>query len=183
MKIQYKYKILLFLICICNYNRFKYFFFEDKQINKTSYIEFKHINKIINVTNNIIKKNDYILSKKGPRLNRKETISKLKYYKNFMGDIESYNHTHIYSSNVYWCWLQGIDNAPELYKATLNTVKHECYGHNIIIINNTNFDKYVRFPSFILEKYKNKYFSDTHFSDLLRLELLNMVELGLTLLF
>ena len=42
----------------------------------------------------------------------------------------------------------------------------------LIIINNTNLKQYIRFPSFIIEKFQKKEFSNTHFSDLLRLELL-----------
>ena len=42
----------------------------------------------------------------------------------------------------------------------------------MIIINKTNLYKYVKFPSFILEKHKKNIIDNTHFSDLLRLELL-----------
>ena len=97
---------------------------------------------------------------------------KKKYYENFLKDIVFYNHTHIYSDNIYWCWLQGEDNTPDLYKATLNSIKKICANHTIIIINETNMNKFIKFPSFILEKYKNGLFHKTHFSDLLRLELL-----------
>ena len=105
--------------------------------------------------------------------NIKETIdSKIKYYENFIEDIKTYNHTHIFSDNIYWCWLQGISNAPKLYKTTFKSVKKNCKNHNIIIINNTNLKEYIRFPSFIKEKFKNNNIDKTHFSDLLRLELL-----------
>ena len=98
--------------------------------------------------------------------------TKLKYYENYIENIPDYNHTHIYSDNIYWCWLQGLNNAPELYKATFNSVKNNCINHNIIIINQTNLYQYIKFPSFILEKYNKKIIDNTHFSDLLRLELL-----------
>ena len=98
--------------------------------------------------------------------------SKINYYQNFINDTLTYEHTHIYSNNIYLCWLQGIDNAPDLYKATINSVKKNCNNHNIIIINKTSLYKYVKFPSFILEKYNKNVISNTHFSDLLRLELL-----------
>ena len=98
--------------------------------------------------------------------------SKLEYYKKFSLDNKIYQHTHIYSNNIYWCWMQGIDKAPILYQATFNSVKKNCNKHNIIIVNQTNINQYVKFPSYILEKYNLKLFSDTHFSDLLRLELL-----------
>lgn len=98
--------------------------------------------------------------------------SKVKYYEHFQNSIPIYNHTHIYSDNIYWCWLQGLDNAPKLYKATLNSVKKNCANHKILIINETNIDYYVKLPSYITEKFNKGIFSKTHFSDLLRLELL-----------
>ena len=47
-----------------------------------------------------------------------------------------------------------------------------CKDFNIIIINETNMYNYIKFPTYIIEKYKKKYITPTHFSDLLRLELL-----------
>ena len=134
-----------------NFKRLRLYFFNNKQI-------------IINDRNNLETKDS----------NHKVSIidSKIKYYENFINDIQIYNHTHIYSNNIFWCWLQGFNNAPELYKANFNTVKNYCVNHNIIIINQTNFYKYVKFPHFILEKYNKKIIDNTHFSDLLRLELL-----------
>lgn len=103
---------------------------------------------------------------------KSELNSKINYYENYIGNIPTYEHTHLHSDNIYWCWFQGFDNAPDLYKATFNSIKKNCVNHNIIIINETNFNKYIKFPSFILEKFKRKIFTRTHLSDLLRLELL-----------
>ena len=98
--------------------------------------------------------------------------SKIKYYKKYIDNIPFYQHSHVYTNNIYWCWLQGRDNAPKLYQTTFNSVKNNCHKHNIIIINQTNINEYVKFPSYIIEKYKNNMITNTHFSDLLRLELL-----------
>ena len=43
----------------------------------------------------------------------------------------------------------------------------------MIIINETNINEYVNIPNYIMDKYKKGIFTPTHFSDLLRLELLN----------
>ena len=100
--------------------------------------------------------------------------SKIKYYEKYINNIQFYKHTHIYSDNIYWCWFKGIENAPKLYQATFNSVKNivNSNNHNLIIINQTNMNHYVRFPSYILEKYEKKLITDTHFSNFLRLELL-----------
>ena len=110
--------------------------------------------------------------KKIPNHKNRNIESKINYYKQYGNNIEKYQHTHIYSDNIYWCWFQGINNAPKLYQATFNSVSINCNKHNIIVINKTNINQYVKFPSYILEKYEQKLFTDTHFSDLLRLELL-----------
>ena len=102
----------------------------------------------------------------------KDFESKINYYKNYTENIKFYPHTHIYSDNIYWCWFKGLEKAPKLYQAAYFSVKNNCNKHNIIIINETNIYQYVKFPSYILEKYEAHLFSDTHFSDLLRLELL-----------
>ena len=134
-------------------------------------ITLKNIYNFIKGTN-IINNKKTELKKDSLHSERINIDSKLKYYENFLNDIQTYNHTHIYSDNIYWCWLQGIENAPELYKANFNSVKNNCIHHNIIVINQTNLFQYVKFPSFIVEKHKNNIIDNTHFSDLLRLELL-----------
>lgn len=93
-------------------------------------------------------------------------------YGYFLNDLPTYQHTHQTNKTIFWCWLQGIEQASKLYLSNLNSVKMNCKDFNIIIINETNMFNYIKFPSYIIEKYKKKYISRTHFSDLLRLELL-----------
>lgn len=70
--------------------------------------------------------------------------------------------------NVIWvCWLQGIEQAPDIVK--------KCYkrltaleNHRIIVITNDNFEDYVNIPEYILDKYNKGIISPTHFSDILR---------------
>ena len=104
-------------------------------------------------------------------LNNNPRLFKLK-YKNFIEEIPYYNHTHLTSKKIFWCWLQGQNNVPIISRVCLNSIFRYCKSNEIHIINEKNIDKYVRFPSFIINKYKNKIISKTHFSDLLRLELL-----------
>lgn len=95
-----------------------------------------------------------------------------KKYQNFFNEISLYNHTHKNSKYIFWCWLQNKENAPILYKSTLNSLYRNAKNHTIIIINNTNIKNFIKIPTYILEKYKKKYISNAHFSDILRLELL-----------
>jgi hypothetical protein len=93
-------------------------------------------------------------------------------YRDFLNDLPTYQHTHQTNKTIFWCWLQGIEKAPKLYISNLNSLIMNCKDFNIIIINETNMLNYIKFPAYIIEKYKKKYMTPTHFSDLLRLELL-----------
>jgi hypothetical protein len=93
-------------------------------------------------------------------------------YGYILNDLPTYEHTHQKNKTIFWCWLQGIKEAPKLYLSNLNSLFMNCKGFKIIIINETNMLDYIKFPSYILEKYKKGYITPTHLSDLLRLELL-----------
>lgn len=93
-------------------------------------------------------------------------------YLSFLNSLPIYEHTHQTNKTIFWCWFQGLETAPPLYLSCLNSIKQNCKDYNIIIINESNFQNYTDFPKHILGKYKNNYITKTHFSDLLRLELL-----------
>ena len=95
-------------------------------------------------------------------------------YKSFLKNYRPQeNKIHEYSDKVWWCWLQGEAKAPELCKAALKSVRKNLPGKEIIVITEENYSNYAHFPDFIVKKYKEGKISRTHFSDLLRLELLS----------
>lgn len=73
---------------------------------------------------------------------------------------------------VYICWLQGIENAPELVQSCYQSMKHHITDKKIVVITAENYSQYVTLPDFIIEKWKKGIISNTHFSDILRLEIL-----------
>ena len=73
---------------------------------------------------------------------------------------------------VWLCWLQGIDNAPQLVKDCYSSVRYWLKDKEIIVITKDNYKDYVQFPEYVIEKWNKGIISNTHFSDLLRLELL-----------
>lgn len=74
--------------------------------------------------------------------------------------------------NVWVCWLQGMEDAPELVKLCYMNLKSRLSNRNIVLITSVNFQKYVTLPPNILSKWQNGDISDTHFSDILRISLL-----------
>lgn len=73
---------------------------------------------------------------------------------------------------VWICWLQGLDSAPYVVQRCVKSIKNNVTDREIVIITSDNYLDYTDFPDYILEKYKQGLISHTHFSDLLRLELL-----------
>ncbi|WP_050983956.1 capsular polysaccharide synthesis protein, partial [Treponema sp. JC4] len=100
------------------------------------------------------------------------TFLKSKYKKFLKHYPRNINEKHEYSNIIWWCWFQGEENAPELCKACLNSIRKAMPDKEVRVITKDNLFNYVNFPPFIIEKYKKGIISYTHFSDLLRLELL-----------
>lgn len=72
---------------------------------------------------------------------------------------------------VWFCWLQGIDNAPDMVKVCLVS-QRRMFGNNVVVLDAENYRQWVTLPTFIEGKYRKGYIPGALFSDLLRLELL-----------
>lgn len=76
------------------------------------------------------------------------------------------------SNKVWVCWLQGFDKAPQIVKQCILSQKRSLKDKDYTLITEENYSEYIQFPDYIEEKIKRGIISKTHFSDLLRLELL-----------
>lgn len=77
------------------------------------------------------------------------------------------------SSNKVWiCWFQGMENAPVLVQKCYESVKNNLTDRDVVLITSENMGQYVTFPDYIIEKWKTGVITNTHLTDLLRLELL-----------
>lgn len=72
---------------------------------------------------------------------------------------------------IWVCWLQGLENAPNIVKCCINSIVANVKG-KIQIITYDNYSEYVQIDEIILEKHKMGIISKTHFSDVIRLALL-----------
>ena len=73
---------------------------------------------------------------------------------------------------VWFCWLQGMDEAPYMVKACLESQKKHLKDKTFIIITADNYTEYISLPRYIEEKYAKRIIPDALFSDLIRVELL-----------
>lgn len=73
---------------------------------------------------------------------------------------------------VWVCWLQGIEQAPEVVKRCYQSL-HDCItDREIVLLTAQNYEQYAQLPEPIMQKYRSGIISRTHFSDLLRVEIL-----------
>lgn len=74
--------------------------------------------------------------------------------------------------NVWVFWWQGIDEAPELVKTCISSIRKWAGKRNVVIVSKDNYKEYVDMPDFMYKKLEAGNISFAHFSDVLRLMLL-----------
>lgn len=76
------------------------------------------------------------------------------------------------SKIIWFCWLQGIEQAPSIVKACYQSMVRHLTDRDIKVIDNKNWKDYIELPVYIINKWENGLIPAALFSDLLRLELL-----------
>lgn len=76
------------------------------------------------------------------------------------------------SNKVWVCWLQGMEQAPPLVQRCFRSLQEKLPDREVILLTEDNFRQYATFPEHIEKKLASGAITRTHFSDLLRLELL-----------
>ena len=74
--------------------------------------------------------------------------------------------------NIWICWLQGEESAPQLVKNCIDSIRRHCNNHEVILITMENYKDYIKMPNYILDKYQKGIISNAHFSDIIRMTLL-----------
>lgn len=112
-----------------------------------------------------------------PAVRRKVSPMLVKRYKPIIAEsrqrYEAMDLPHEHPKIVWWCWLQGLDNAPDVVKACLRSLQENLpENYEIRVIDEHNWKEWVTLPQYIVEKHSAGRILAALFSDLLRLELL-----------
>lgn len=86
--------------------------------------------------------------------------------------IQANGLSHEHPREIWWCWLQGIEKAPEIATACYNSLKRNLLGYEIKVIDAENWKEYIELPEYIVKKWMKKQIPPALFSVLLRLQLL-----------
>lgn len=73
---------------------------------------------------------------------------------------------------IWFCWLQGIENAPVLAKKCYQSILKQCPDYTVNVITQENLSQYTDLPNYIVDKWKKGIITNAHFSDILRTNLL-----------
>ena len=73
---------------------------------------------------------------------------------------------------IWSIWLQGEDQAPEIVKSCLASIRAHCPQELVVLDDKTLFD-YITLPEIIVEKYRAGKIRAAHFADICRIELLH----------
>ena len=73
---------------------------------------------------------------------------------------------------IYFCWLQGEENLPPVVRCCYNSLEKNAGRYEIVFIDEKNFSSYVDLAPHILNKFRAGKISRAHFSDILRVNLL-----------
>ena len=76
------------------------------------------------------------------------------------------------SNKVWICWFQGEQNAPDIVKACIKSIRRHLSDREIIILSDKNITEYLDIPDYIKDKI-GKSITLTHYSDIIRVMLLN----------
>ena len=76
------------------------------------------------------------------------------------------------SNKIWICWLQGIENAPDIVKACINSIKKSMSKKEIILLTSENLNNYVKIPEIIKKKVEAGIIPLAQFTDIIRTEVL-----------
>lgn len=79
---------------------------------------------------------------------------------------------HLHPKIIWFCWLQGLEQAPEIVLACYNSLKTNLPDREIKLIDGRSWKDYIDLPEYVVHKWKKGRIPAANFSDMLRLELL-----------
>ena len=79
---------------------------------------------------------------------------------------------HRRSKVVWFCWLQGLEQAPPIVKACYRSLRQHLTDREIRVVTEKNWRDFIELPEHIVLRWEKKQIPPALFADLLRLQLL-----------
>lgn len=78
----------------------------------------------------------------------------------------------IKNAPIWVCWWTGIETAPPIVKQCVKSIYNNSNNHPVHLITEKNYQNYLMIPEYIFQKMESKQMGLAHFSDYLRVSLL-----------
>ena len=79
---------------------------------------------------------------------------------------------HPAEAPIWFCWLQGEEEAPPLVKRCIASIRRNAGRHPVHLLTQADLSFYIHLPPYILEKYHRQMIGAAHFSDVVRVMVL-----------
>ena len=99
-------------------------------------------------------------------------VEKYKDIENCVPLADKHYDSEQHKDTIWFCWLQGMNNAPQLVHACYDSLLRNLPTNKVIIITEQNYNEYISMPDYIEQKYRKGIIPAPLFSDILRLYLL-----------
>lgn len=76
-----------------------------------------------------------------------------------------------YPNKIWTCWLQGMEQAPEIIKHCVGSLR-KYHSNDLVILTDENIPRYINMPEHIIRKRAQGIINNTAYSDIVRLMLL-----------
>lgn len=87
---------------------------------------------------------------------------------------EAINSNVKINKTIWVCWLQGMASAPALVQKCFQSIQvNKPEEYEIVLLTKDNITEYIQLPNYIWKKYKLGAITNTHLSDIIRIELLH----------
>lgn len=73
---------------------------------------------------------------------------------------------------VWIFWWTGIEGMPEIVKACVKSIRRNIDNHEIVMLDKSNYYRYITLPEIIIDKHEKGVMGHAHFSDIVRFSLL-----------
>lgn len=88
---------------------------------------------------------------------------------------QNYTEIGIKSDNapIWVCWWTGIETAPPLVQQCVKSIQKNAGSHPVNLITKDSYQNFLDIPEYIIEKVNDKKMGLAHFSDYMRVSLIN----------
>lgn len=95
-----------------------------------------------------------------------------KRYGSYAEEIADFKLGEEASDDVWVCWLQGLEQAPELVKVCVESMREVLGCDRVHVVAKDDIDDVVELPGYVMDKWNDGRITNTHFSDILRNQLI-----------